>query len=351
MIIGHSNYLWGLILIPLLVVLLIFSFRRRKKMMMKFSVLPIFNIDINKIFFIKNYRIISVILTLISISLIIFSLVQPKWGILQTPISVNTYDVVFVLDLSKSMNAQDIKPSRLDRARHEIINFIKNTKNIRVGLVVFAGSNFIASPLTYDIETFIVLLNSLKTTSMTVPGTRIIDAIDTAKNIFIDNSDSTRSLMLITDGEVHTEIEKNIAEIFVDENIRIYSVALGTDDGDYIPDFDEKGRSLGYKKDSKGDLILSKRNDTLIKNLSEETLGQFYISDNGDIDFDSIFKNIKEHSNMNTYQSGGRKYQERYQVFMFIGIVFLISEILLSILISYKINNISKEDITNNIKN
>ena len=351
MIIGHSNYLWGLILIPLLVVLLIFSFRRRKKMMMKFSVLPIFNIDINKIFLIKNYRIISVILTLISISLIVFSLAQPKWGILQTPISVNTYDVVFVLDLSKSMNAQDIKPSRLDRARHEIINFIKNTKNIRVGLVVFAGSNFIASPLTYDIETFIVLLNSLKTTSMTVPGTRIIDAIDTAKNIFIDNSDSTRSLMLITDGEVHTEIEKNIAEIFVDENIRIYSVALGTDDGDYIPDFDEKGRSLGYKKDSKGDLILSKRNDTLIKNLSEETLGQFYISDNGDIDFDSIFKNIKEHSNMNTYQSGGRKYQERYQVFMFIGIVFLISEILLSILISYKINNISKEDITNNIKN
>ena len=351
MIIANSNYLWGLILIPLLVVLLIFSFRRRKKMMMKFSVLPIFNIDINKIFLIKNYRIISVILTLISISLIVFSLAQPKWGILQTPISVNTYDVVFVLDLSKSMNAQDIKPSRLDRARHEIINFIKNTKNIRVGLVVFAGSNFIASPLTYDIETFIVLLNSLKTTSMTVPGTRIIDAIDTAKNIFIDNSDSTRSLMLITDGEVHTEIEKNIAEIFVDENIRIYSVALGTDDGDYIPDFDEKGRSLGYKKDSKGDLILSKRNDTLIKNLSEETLGQFYISDNGDIDFDSIFKNIKEHSNMNTYQSGGRKYQQRYQIFMFIGIVFLIAEILLSILISYKINNISKEDITNNIKN
>ncbi len=351
MIIANSNYLWGLILIPLLVVLLIFSFRRRKKMMIKFSVLPIFNIDINKIFFIKNYRIISVILTLISISLIIFSLVQPKWGILQTPISVNTYDVVFVLDLSKSMNAEDIKPSRLDRARHEIINFIKNTKNIRVGLVVFAGSNFIASPLTYDIETFIVLLNSLKTTSMTVPGTRIIDAIDTAKNIFIDNSDSTRSLVLITDGEVHTEIEKNIAEIFVDENIRIYSVALGTINGDYIPDFDEKGRSLGYKKDSKGDLILSKRNDTLIKNLSEETLGQFYISDNGDIDFDSIFKNIKEHSNMNTYQSGGRKYQQRYQIFMFIGIVFLIAEILLSILISYKINNISKEDITNNIKN
>ncbi len=340
-------FLWGLLLIPLLIALTFFAFRKRKKMIDKFSKSPLFNININKISIIKNYRIISAVLIISSIATLIFALAQPKWGILESSIFVDSYDVVFVLDLSASMNAKDISPSRLDRARYEIIEFIKKTNNIRVGLVVFAGSNFIASPLTHDSETFIAILNSLSTSSMSVGGSRIVDALDTAKNIFIENTDSTKSLILITDGEDNTSDNSNtqkIIDTIRDDNIRIYSVSIGTAEGEYIPDFDSSGRAMGYKKDSSGSLITSKREDSLLELIAKDTNGEFYISENGNINFTSIFENIKTHSQSNQSESVGRQYKERYQIFVFIAIVLIIAEIVLSIFVSYKTNVVDKNE-------
>ncbi len=348
MIIEKHYYLFGLLIIIPLIVMLVFSFKKRKIMTRRFSTHPILNADTKHLFLIKNFRLISAILILLVLAIAIFSLSTPKWGMIQRSMLVETYDIVFVLDLSKSMNSEDINPSRLERAKLEIIEFVRRVKDVRVGLIVFAGSNFIASPLTFDIDTFVTILNSLSPANMTVGGTYIIDALETAENIFIENSDADRSLILITDGEEQSDVQINVADNFVKKGIKIYSVAIGSESGSYVPDFDERGRSLGYKKDATAKPVISKRNDTLIKTIAEQTSGEFYISDDGNINFDRIYQQIKQNSNMNAYESNRHDYEQRYQIFVFIAIMLLILEQLFELYI-YRTSYRKKKKAEDNI--
>ncbi len=343
MVIGNHYYLFGLLIIIPLVVILVSSFIKRKRMTKRFSTHPIFNIDIKHLFLLKNFRLISALLILLIISVLIFSLSAPKWGVIYKGVLVQSYDIVFVLDLSKSMNSEDIEPSRLERAKLEITEFVRKADNIRVGLIAFAGSNFIASPLTFDIDTFITILNGLQSSSMSVGGTQIIDALETAENIFITNSDADRNLILITDGEDQSEAQRNVSDDFSKKGIKIYSIAIGSESGSYIPDYDENGRSLGYKKDRQNKPIISKRNDTLIKMLAENTGGEFYASDNGNIDFDKIYQNIKQNSNIQSYESTNQSNRPRHQVFILIALVLLAFEIMFEFFIASRAAHKSKQ--------
>ncbi len=348
MVIENHYYLFGLLILVPLIAMLILSFRKRKRMTERFSTHPIFNVDIKHLFLLKNFRLISVIFILLVLSVVIFSLSKPKWGIVYTGVLVETYDIVFVLDFSKSMNSEDIEPSRLERAKLEIIEFVRRVDNVRVGLIAFAGSNFIASPLTFDVETFITILNNMSPSSMTVGGTHIIDALETAENIFIENSDADRSLILITDGEDQSESQKDISDDFSKKGIKIYSVAIGSEQGSYIPDFDERGRSLGYKKDAQAKPIISKRNDALIKMLAENTGGQFYVADDGRIDFDKIYQNIKQSSDIQSFESTRQDYKPRHYIFILIALLLLSFEIVFEFFISYKSTGKNKK-VKNNI--
>lgn len=348
MIIEKHYYLFGLLIIIPLIIILALALKKRKVMTKRFSTHPIFNINIKHLFLLKNFRLISAILIILVLAVTIFSLSAPKWGLIQRAVLVETYDIVFVLDLSKSMNSEDITPSRLERAKLEIIEFVRRADNVRIGLIVFAGSNFIASPLTFDVESFTTILNSLTPASMSVGGTQIIDALETAENIFIENSDADRSLILITDGEEQSDVQKNVVEDFVQKGIKIYSVAIGSEAGSYVPDFDERGRSLGYKKDAQAKPVISKRNDTLIKMIAESTGGEFYISEDGNIDFDKIYASIKNSSDLQAYESSRQDYAQRYQIFVFIAIVLLIFEQLLEFHI-YRKSHKKKTKLENNI--
>ncbi len=343
MVIEKHYYLFGLLIIIPLIVILVFSFKKRKIMIESFSTHPIFNINIKHIFLSKNFRLISAILILLVLSITIFSLSAPKWGLIQRSVLVETYDIVFVLDLSKSMNSEDIEPSRLTRAKLEIIEFIRRAEDLRVGLIVFAGSNFIASPLTFDTDTFSTILNSLTPASMSVGGTYIIDALETAENIFIENSDADRNLILITDGEEQSDMQRNVVDDFVQKGIKIYSIAIGSESGSYVPDFDDRGRSLGYKKDSAAKPVISKRNDALIKNIAEATGGEFYISEDGNIDFDKIYQKIKQSSDRQAYESNRQDYEQRYQIFVFIAIMLLVLEQTLEFYIHQKSHRKNKK--------
>ncbi len=345
MVIENYYYLFGLFIIIPLILFLVFAFKKRRRMMKRFSTHPIFNVNIKHLFLMKNFRLISAIFTILVVSIMVFALSTPKWGVFYRGVLVETYDIVFVLDFSKSMNSEDVEPSRLERAKLEIIDFIRKADNIRVGLIAFAGSNFIASPLTFDMETFITILNSLSSSSMTVGGTHIIDALETAENIFIENSDADRSLILITDGEEQSTSQKNIADDFAKKGIKIYAIAIGSEQGSYIPDYDERGRSLGYKKDSQAKPIISKRNDALIKMIAEETGGEFYVSEDGDIDFEKIYQNIKQSSKIQSFESTRQDYKPRHHIFIFIAALLLLFEIVFEIFISYKSGNKSARKI------
>ena len=230
MIFGDFKFIIFSIFIPLLIILFIISRRKVHK------VLSIFTKNLNFLNDknykrISNLRVFSIIFMILAAASFVFALMQPKWGIIEQKIKTDNYMITIALDLSRSMDADDIWPSRLERAKLEIEKFIKNTDNLSVALVGFAGTSFIASPFTQDMETFTYILDNLNTKSVTLQGTRIADALVTAKNTFNINAVSKKSIILITDGEDHGGYFDEILKELNDMNITVYTVGIGTTQG------------------------------------------------------------------------------------------------------------------------
>lgn len=269
----------------------------------------------------KNIRLKKIvsISIIFSMVLLIISIMQPKWGRGKESIKVNNYNIAIVLDLSNSMNAEDIKPSRLQRTKLEIERFINEKDNIIVSLIGFAGSSFIASPLTQDFETYSIILNSLTSKSVTLQGTSIATALMTAIKSFPDTYSLPRSIIVITDGEDHTGGFGDVIKELKDSNISLYAVTIGDESGGYIPDHDNNS----YKKDTMGNVVLSKRNDKILDSLTKETKGKLYVSKDALIPFDTILKEIEDNGYVSLTKDV-MSYKTRFQIFLLPATILLL---------------------------
>lgn len=318
------NYIFLFAILPILIILLVLSRKKINKIMSIF----IKNFNFKKD---KNYKrmsdlkISSTVFLIIAAGFLIFALMQPKWGIMEQKIRTESYMITILLDLSKSMDADDIYPSRLGRAKLEIEDFIKSADNLSVSLVGFAGTSFIASPFTQDMETFTYILDNLSSKSVTLQGTRIADALQTAKNTFNINSISKKSIILITDGEDHAGYFDTILKELKNTDIRVYTVGIGSKEGASITS------DLGVA----GRTIISKRNDATLQLISDSTGGKSYISANASLK--EIFNDIKDSMDSVSSFRNSKSYKERFQIFVFISLILLITSIVLNLLTQIKL--------------
>lgn len=318
------NYMFLFAILPILIILLVLSRKKINKIMSIF----IKNFNFKKD---KNYKrmsdlkISSTVFLIIAAGFLIFALMQPKWGVMEQKIRTESYMITILLDLSKSMDADDIYPSRLGRAKLEIEDFIKSADNLSVSLVGFAGTSFIASPFTQDMETFTYILDNLSSKSVTLQGTRIADALQTAKNTFNINSISKKSIILITDGEDHAGYFDTILKELKDTDIRVYTVGIGSKEGASITS------DLGVA----GRTIISKRNDATLQLISDSTGGKSYISANASLK--EIFNDIKDSMDSVSSFRNSKSYKERFQIFVFISLILLITSIVLNLLTQIKL--------------
>ena len=326
MFFGEINYIFLYAILPVLITVFILS---RKKVNKALSIfIKNFNFKKDKNYKrISNLRISSIIFLILAIGLLIFSLMQPKWGIIEKKIKTESYMITILLDLSKSMDANDIYPSRLGRAKLEIEDFIKSVDNLSVALVGFAGTSFIATPFTQDMETFTHILDNLNPKSVALQGTRIADALQTAKNTFNINSISQKSIILITDGEDHAGNFETTLKELKDMNISVYTVGIGTEEGESIvSDLGVSGRT-----------VISKRDDETLKLIADYTGGKSYINTS----LKEVFNDIKNNSDSFTSIRNSKSYEERFQIFIFISIILLTISIILNLFtqIRIKANN------------
>lgn len=326
MFFGEINYIFLYTIFPVLITVFILS---RKKVNKALSIfIKNFNFKKDKNYKrISNLRISSIIFLILAIGFLIFALMQPKWGIIEKKIKTESYMITILLDLSKSMDANDIYPSRLGRAKLEIEDFIKSVDNLSVALVGFAGTSFIATPFTQDMETFTHILDNLNPKSVALQGTRIADALQTAKNTFNINSISQKSIILITDGEDHAGNFETTLKELKDMNISVYTVGIGTEEGESIvSDLGVSGRT-----------VISKRDDETLKLIADYTGGKSYINTS----LKEVFNDIKNNSDSFTYIRNSKSYEERFQIFIFISIILLTISIILNLFtqIRIKANN------------
>ncbi|WP_457552160.1 VWA domain-containing protein [Desulfobacula sp.] len=314
------NLLWGLIA---LFGIFLYGFLKRKKILSGFAMANM----LPKIVpgFDPKTRWIKADLITVGFAFVIVALSGPQWGYTWQKTTQKGVDIMIALDCSKSMLAQDIKPNRLERAKREIIDLLHMMKSDRAGLVAFSGKAILQCPLTLDHEAFNIFLKVLEPGFLPVGGTNLDDAIKECYKGFEKESDTQKAIIIITDGEnTSGDVEETIREM-ARQKIKIFSIGVGDLQGAPIPD--EKG---GFKKDAAGNIILSKVDEKGLERLAAMTGGTYVRSVAGDMDLDLIYKTkILGTMERKTLTSGKKKiWENRYQWFLFPGLILLLIEFL-----------------------
>ena len=263
------------------------------------------------------------ILILISVLLIILSLMRPRWGFHWEEIKRVGVDLIVAVDCSQSMMATDVKPNRLERAKREIQDLLKMLEGDRIGLVAFAGTSFVQCPLTLDYGAFSLFLDYLDTDLIPLQGTAIGQAIKESMDCFDRTQKGSKAILLITDGEDHEGDPLAAATEAKQRGIKIFPIGIGKEGGAPIPVKD----GSGFKKDRAGNLILSKLDEKTLQRMALETGGSYVRSVTGDLDLEKIYlEGIKHMDQQALASSKKRIWEERFQWFLFLALIFLILE-------------------------
>jgi Ca-activated chloride channel family protein len=269
------------------------------------------------------------IFVVLAILFLILALTRPRWGYQWEDLHQRGVDVIVALDVSSSMLAEDIKPNRLERAKRKISDLLDMMEGDRIGLVAFAGTSFVQCPLTLDYGAARLFLSAIDTQLIPVQGTALGNAIKTSVKAFRSQEKKSKALILITDGEDQTGKALSAAKLAGDQGVKIYTIGIGGEIGAPLPNSSGAG---GFRKNQQGEVILSKLDETTLQQIALETGGSYVRSVTGDIDLNTIYKDqIKKHIEKKELKSERRKiWQERFQWFIFIALIFLVAETCLS---------------------
>jgi Ca-activated chloride channel homolog len=271
---GSPAYLYGLILVPLALLFLVWADRRRRNIIARMGepqLIARLSRDVN-----TRGRKIKAGLWLIALALMVISLARPQWGETRQMTTQKGVQVMVVLDTSKSMLAQDVKPDRLTRAKMNVSELMNRLNGDEVGLTVFSGASFTLFPLTSDYNTARSFLDIAQPGIVSLGGTAIGEAIRTAMRGFDDNRTSQKVIVLMTDGEDDQSALDAAAQDAANAGVMIYTVGFGSSKGDVIPEYNEQGQRVGVKTDSTGQPVVSTLNEEALRKIAATTGGQYF---------------------------------------------------------------------------
>ena len=282
MIWQEPNYLFLLILAPLIPLLFWASATRRVTIQKTFASPQ----GRRRLFPVHSWGWRS-ILTLAIFSLAILALARPQWGFRWESVQRKGIDVVVVLDTSKSMLATDVKPNRLSRAKREIIDLLKLLEGDRISLVPFAGFAHILFPLTHDYSAARLFIDDINEGMIPRGGTNLSLAIETGMNAFGDGEGTHRAMIVITDGESHEGDLTDVLKKATDEGVHIFTIGIGTSEGAQIELY-EKGVKT-FLKDAKGNIAFSKLDEQTLKSIATQTGGAYLQASAGSLGLEEVY--------------------------------------------------------------
>ncbi len=223
---------------------------------------------------------------------LITALARPVWGNQVTVKAQEGVEVIVALDVSSSMLAEDIKPNRLTRAKLTIEELMENLGGNDLGLVIFSGAAFVQFPLTSDFYTARTFLDEVGPWSISRDGTALDKAIRVALDGFPEQRSTSRVILLLTDGEGHEGDPIAAAKEAASQDVIIHAIGFGSLTGEPVPIRDSNGNLTGYKKDSNGEMVLSRLDETTLRKITDETGGLYFRASAGGEEIDSIVKSI-----------------------------------------------------------
>ncbi len=272
--------------------------------------------------------VLKLLFLIIGISFLIISLVNPKMGTKLKTLKREGVDVVFALDVSKSMLAEDIAPNRLEKSKQIISKIIDKLGSDRVGIIIYAGNSYPLLPITTDHAAAKMFLQNANPDLVSSQGTAINEALELAKTYYNNDEQTNRFLIIISDGEDHQEKTKQVAQNISDEGVKVYTVGIGTEKGGPIP-IKLNNSLIGYKKDNKGETVITQRKPEILQGIADASNGSYIDGNKTEkpVDFIEEILNKAEKSEFETKQFSD--YKDQFQWFLGIGILFLILDIFL----------------------
>lgn len=324
---AHDEYLYALILLPVLLALFLWALRLRRQGLQRFGnpeilrrLMPAMG---------KYKRGIKFLLHLAAVGLVILSIANPQIGTKLEEVKREGVDIMIALDVSNSMKAEDLRPNRLENSRQEIARMIDKLQNDRIGLIVFGGESYLQLPLTTDYSAAKLILSTIDVDVVPVPGTAIGSSIKLAMKSFAEGETKHKVIIIITDGENHEDDAIAAAKDAAGEGVVIHTIGMGSPEGAPIPIY-ENNVQTGFKRDGNGATVITKLDEQGLQQIAEAGKGQYVRATNQQSELDAILKEIQS---MEKKEFGAKiftEYEDRFQYFLGAACLLLLAEFFVS---------------------
>ncbi|REE83522.1 Ca-activated chloride channel family protein [Lutibacter oceani] len=324
--IEEPTYFLYLTIIPVVFVLFLFVFWWKKRKQKQFADTGLIDkLSPEKSTFKSFLKIIAICLGL---AFLVISLTNPKMGTKLETVKREGVDIVFALDVSRSMLAEDIAPSRLEKAKQIITRVIEKLGSDRIGIIIYAGNSYPLLPITTDHAAAKMFLQNANPDMVSSQGTAINDAIERALSYFDNEEQTNRFLFIVSDGEDHEENTVSLAQDAAKQGIKIYTVGVGSEKGGPIP-IKNNGSVISYKKDNKGEVVITKMVENVLRDIANQGNGK-YINGNKTQETIDIIEDLLLKAEKSEFETKKfADYKDQFQWFIGLGLLFLIIDVLL----------------------
>ena len=321
MIFAEPKYLFLILLIPVFFVIQAVVLKLRKRKIRKFGDEEL----VEQLMPSYSRAKVWLRLSLFSLAFLFFSLgmARPQMGAVLKEHTARGAEVMIVLDVSNSMLAEDYSPNRLERAKLAISRVVDKLRDDRIGLVVFAGNSFVQLPITTDYVSAKMFLNSISTGSVPIQGTAMGEAISTALRSFSAQSDKSRAIIVITDGENHEDDPVAAAEQAASMGVRVFTIGVGSPQGTMIPLEDG-----GYLEDRDGNPVVTRLDDKVLQDVAAAGKGLYIHAGNREFGLEPIINEIARMDDEEYSSIVFEEYDELYMYFLAVAFFFLLIEML-----------------------
>jgi Ca-activated chloride channel family protein len=271
--------------------------------------------------------VIKFLLAMLALAALIFGIARPQFGSKLREIKREGVEIIIALDVSNSMMAEDIQPNRLERAKQAIAKMVDRLVNDKIGLIVFAGDAYIQIPITSDYVSAKLFLNTISTDIVPKQGTAIGSAIALGSKSFTPQEESSKALIIITDGENHEDNAIDAAKAASEKGIRVHTIGIGLPKGAPIPVYN--GGQKNYLKDNSGETVISKLDEGMLQQIAAAGEGVYIRSTDTRVGLDKLFDEISKMEKQEMEARIYSDYDERFQYLFAIGLFFLLLEFLI----------------------
>ena len=322
----EKKYLYLLLILPILVVIFLYNLYWKRKKQREFGDIELVKQLTPEKSVFKS--VLKFVILILAFTCLIIALVNPKIGTKTETVKREGIDIVFAVDVSKSMLCEDIAPSRLDKSKQIISQVIKELGNDRIGVVAYAGSAFPVLPLTTDYGVAKMFVQSMNPGMVSSQGTSLEEAIKISESYFDEKSKTSKLVILISDGEDHSEGAKTTAEEATKAGLKILTIGVGTAKGGPIP-LKRNGVVESFQRDRQNEVVITKLNEASLQQIAKATKGN-YINGRSTKEVIDFVKNALENIEKTEFESTQfTDFNSQFQWFLGLGLLLLFVDIFL----------------------